>query len=62
MMASVCISPRPHALQFFPFFIYSNPSEMTGVAKVEKVDLVGVGLNATDTLIPVAHYPARGGG
>ena len=60
MMASVCISPRPLALQFFPFFIYSNPSEMTGVAKVEKVDLVGVGLNATDTLIPVAHYPARG--
>jgi len=33
---------------------------MTGVLKVEKVDLVGVGLNATDTLIPVAHYPARG--
>jgi len=27
---------------------------------LEKVDLVGVGLNATDTLIPVAHYPARG--
>jgi sulfofructose kinase len=25
-----------------------------------KVDLVGVGLNATDTLIPVAHYPASG--
>jgi sulfofructose kinase len=24
------------------------------------VDLVGVGLNATDTLIPVAHYPASG--
>jgi sulfofructose kinase len=23
-------------------------------------DVVGVGLNATDTLIPVAHYPARG--
>ena len=23
-------------------------------------DLVGVGLNATDTLIPLAHYPARG--
>jgi len=29
-------------------------------SKVEKVDLVGVGLNATDTLIPVAHYPVRG--
>src|SRR6267154_784678 len=27
---------------------------------VEKVDLVGVGLNATDTLIPVERYPARG--
>jgi sulfofructose kinase len=25
-----------------------------------KVDVVGVGLNATDTLIPVAHYPGRG--
>lgn len=25
-----------------------------------KVDVVGVGLNATDTLISVAHYPARG--
>jgi sulfofructose kinase len=24
------------------------------------VDVVGVGLNATDTLIPVAHYPSRG--
>jgi sulfofructose kinase len=25
-----------------------------------KLDVVGVGLNATDTLIPVAHYPTRG--
>src|ERR1700686_2838750 len=25
-----------------------------------KVAVVGVGLNATDTLIPVGHYPARG--
>ena len=25
-----------------------------------KVDLVGVGLNATDTLLPVVHYPASG--
>ncbi len=25
-----------------------------------KLDVVGVGLNAIDTLIPVAHYPARG--
>ena len=30
---------------------------MTGVPMV---DLVGVGLNATDTLIPLASYPARG--
>ncbi len=33
---------------------------MTEPLQVERVDLVGVGLNATDTLIPVAHYPARG--
>src|SRR3981189_1961387 len=25
-----------------------------------KLDVVGVGLNATDTLIPVARYPSRG--
>jgi sulfofructose kinase len=25
-----------------------------------KLDVVGVGLNATDTLIPVEHYPSRG--
>src|SRR6202042_3707934 len=28
--------------------------------KQSKVDLVGVGLNATDTVIPLSHYPARG--
>jgi sulfofructose kinase len=33
---------------------------MNPASKTEKVDLVGVGLNATDTLIPVAHYPERG--
>ncbi|HET7149894.1 MAG TPA: PfkB family carbohydrate kinase [Candidatus Acidoferrum sp.] len=33
---------------------------MSGTPNTEKVDLVGVGLNATDTLIPVAHFPARG--
>jgi len=27
---------------------------------IQKADLVGVGLNATDTLIPVTHYPDRG--
>src|ERR1700735_1184285 len=30
------------------------------MAKPTKVDLVGVGLNATDTVIPLSHYPARG--
>jgi sulfofructose kinase len=30
------------------------------MANSSKVDVVGVGLNATDTLIPLAHYPARG--
>jgi sulfofructose kinase len=30
------------------------------VTASEKVDLVGVGLNATDTLIPLAAYPERG--
>jgi sulfofructose kinase len=30
------------------------------MAKVSKVDLVGVGLNATDTLIPLAKYPRPG--
>jgi sulfofructose kinase len=30
------------------------------MAKSSKVDLVGVGLNATDTLIPLPRYPARG--
>jgi sulfofructose kinase len=28
--------------------------------QIPKVDLVGVGLNATDTLIPVPHFPASG--
>jgi sulfofructose kinase len=30
------------------------------MAKCDKVDLVGVGLNATDTLIPVESFPERG--
>jgi len=30
------------------------------MAESKKVDLVAVGLNATDTLIPLASYPARG--
>jgi sulfofructose kinase len=27
---------------------------------IPMVDAVGVGLNATDTLIPVEHFPERG--
>jgi sulfofructose kinase len=30
------------------------------MAKALKVDLVGVGLNATDTVIPLSSYPSRG--
>jgi sugar/nucleoside kinase (ribokinase family) len=30
------------------------------MGEIKKVDLVGVGLNATDTLIPVVEFPARG--
>jgi sulfofructose kinase len=30
------------------------------MTKMSKVDVVGVGLNATDTLIPLSHYPERG--
>jgi sulfofructose kinase len=30
------------------------------MAESKKVDLVGVGLNATDTIIPLVTYPARG--
>jgi sulfofructose kinase len=30
------------------------------MTKIAKVDVVGVGLNATDTLIPVEHFPERG--
>jgi sulfofructose kinase len=30
------------------------------MTKASKVDLVGVGLNATDTLIPLPHFPASG--
>ncbi|WP_254063570.1 carbohydrate kinase family protein [Granulicella sp. S190] len=33
---------------------------MMKLAKLAKVDLVGVGLNATDTVIPLAEYPSRG--
>src|SRR6202158_1857462 len=30
------------------------------MTKFSKVDVVGVGLNATDTLIPLPRYPERG--
>ena len=30
------------------------------MANTSKVDLVGVGLNATDTVIPLSHFPAAG--
>src|SRR2546430_2411886 len=30
------------------------------MAEQAKVDVVGVGLNAIDTLIPLVHFPARG--
>jgi sulfofructose kinase len=33
---------------------------MVAMPHVPKVDVVGVGLNATDTFIPVAHFPERG--
>lgn len=33
---------------------------MKNMSELSMVDLVGVGLNATDTLIPLAGYPARG--
>src|ERR1700761_3452896 len=30
------------------------------MTEMQKVDMVGVGLNATDTVIPLATYPERG--
>src|ERR1700680_2380374 len=30
------------------------------MSPASKIDVVGVGLNATDTLIPVTHFPAPG--
>jgi sulfofructose kinase len=30
------------------------------MTKTSRVDLVGVGLNATDTVLPLSHYPERG--
>jgi sulfofructose kinase len=53
-------SLQNYKLRNFSAACYSVPCKMTAPSKVDKVDLVGVGLNATDTLIPVAHYPVRG--
>lgn len=39
---------------------YSRIIYSDNMTKVPKVDLVGVGLNATDTLIPLETYPALG--
>jgi sulfofructose kinase len=41
--------------QGHPACIYS-----CSMTKLSKVDLVGVGLNATDTVIPLTHFPERG--
>lgn len=38
-------------------FVYISSDKMT---KAPKIDLVGVGLSSTDTLIPLHHYPAAG--
>src|SRR5271154_947499 len=35
-------------------------SSEAGMSQASVIDLVGVGLNATDTLIPLASYPERG--
>src|ERR1700753_4440847 len=48
------VEPLPSA-SFALQIIYSD-----NMTKVSKVDLVGVGLNATDTLIPLSEYPVRG--
>src|SRR5438046_4226061 len=49
-----------YKLRNFSAACYIDSGKMTAPSKVQNVDLVGVGLNATDTLIPVVHYPARG--
>jgi sulfofructose kinase len=38
----------------------AQPGAGAGAGKLRKVDLVGVGLNAADTLIRLPHFPARG--
>src|SRR5262245_660358 len=45
-----------------PFFSFPSPVRVlqTTMTQFSKVDLVGVGLNATDTFLPVRHFPERG--
>src|SRR4051794_26292776 len=53
---SVAQKVHPYASPLAP-----DPAGYTGrMTKRSKVDLVGVGLNATDTLIALANYPERG--
>lgn len=40
--------------------LFHAPFTVIVMTKSSKVDLVGVGLNATDTLIPLSSYPALG--
>jgi sulfofructose kinase len=40
--------------------VSTDNTEKRGMPHIPQVDVVGVGLNATDTLIPVQHYPQRG--
>ena len=49
------IRPRPGQETCKPHFIYSEE-----MMKTSKVDLVGVGLNATDTVIPLTRFPSPG--
>jgi sulfofructose kinase len=40
--------------------VFGTDAVWSGMTRSSVVDLVGVGLNATDTIIPVPEYPARG--
>src|SRR6266478_3892144 len=53
-----CSRPnRPRRVEVFQHPVRVSRAIMMHSAKL---DVVGVGLNATDTFIPVDHYPARG--
>lgn len=49
---------RPETLAHHQFSLIQCSAEI--VDSIPQVDVVGVGLNATDTLIPVPHFPERG--